>query len=169
MRVRQRACRSHQNGESAFAVSVDFEPLVDVGVVDSSGYECPEPELRCDEIERLAQVRRIHQEGGERLAVVPVLPERALEARREHDQDVGVGEVGLPAYELRSPPRAPPSAPRVAISSGLCSRPVVVVEPGLELVDGRDQRVGLDRMEPAAEGLVRLSVFTWPSSGAYPW
>ena len=73
--------------------AVEPETLVDVDPVDRHRHEGAEAELRTREVVRLAEVRRVHQQRPVGPLVLAVLPEAAVEARRQDDGDVRRAEV----------------------------------------------------------------------------
>src|SRR5439155_16255259 len=144
-RVLFRGNAAADDGERALGEAVDPEPRVYVGDVHCRGEERTEPEVGADEVERLAQVRRVEEHDRVR-ALVPVFPERAVEPRGEQKESRGALEVELTAREL------------VGELGGLRSvEPleqlecvpfdVVVIDPRVVAFDRDEERIDLDRVQ----------------------
>src|SRR5919197_36669 len=84
-----------RDGERALAEGVDAEALLDRGPVDRAGDERSEADRRADKVERLAQVRRVHEQHGIRALVAAVLPVAAVEAGGQQEEHLRRGEEGL--------------------------------------------------------------------------
>ena len=78
-----------------------------------------------------------------------VLPEAAAEAGGEDDEQARVAEVGLAAGERLGELPAGKLLESLEQLERMVAA-VVVVEPGLDAVDVDDERVRLDRVQPAA-------------------
>src|SRR6266496_3165615 len=88
-------------GDDALADPVEAEPFVDLGVVEHRGHERSEAAIGRNEVERLAQMPCVEQDGCVGLHVARVLPVAPDEPGGEQEERVCRAEVRLPADELR--------------------------------------------------------------------
>ena len=89
------------NGDGALLDAVQSEAVLDVAPVDDDRDESPEPELGGDEVERLAQVRGVHENARIGSGMLAILPVTAIEPGGEDEAHVSCGEVLLAAGERR--------------------------------------------------------------------
>ena len=122
--------------------------------------KAPRPASVADKIQRLRQVAGLEGDHAIALGVLAVLPEGAVEARRQHHHHVGVGEPVLLGdhvhHERAQPAVRPASSHRRRQRLQRVLDRLVVVQARRDALDVLHDQVALHRMQAAAGGHVLL-------------